>query len=200
MLFGLVCKQAKKVSINHPMFDAKYVKRARLKDYLPQSILKLDLKSSKSSKSDLTTSSSNLSEISSAESTKSTSSNGSTTLLRLESTEAYICGNGSSSAGLSSTPKLISVSESSPAVPLNEKSQQSTVFTFNSQTEKTELNMPINTESTSSSIKSNSEPVITPNGKPVKRSLSPPANPEAKRTRDASVIFKRFLIISQILT
>ncbi len=40
----IIYKQAKKVLINYPQFDAKYVKRARLRDYLPQSVLKLELK------------------------------------------------------------------------------------------------------------------------------------------------------------
>ncbi|CAF0822558.1 unnamed protein product [Brachionus calyciflorus] len=49
----MIYKQANKVMIACPQFDAKYVKRTRLKDYLPSNILKLEPKSSKTSRVDL---------------------------------------------------------------------------------------------------------------------------------------------------
>ena len=38
----LVCKQALKIGVTQPIFDAKYVRRLKLKEYLPPSILKLE--------------------------------------------------------------------------------------------------------------------------------------------------------------
>ena len=47
LLILKVYKQAQKVTISQPQLEAKYVRRARLKDFLPAGILKLDLKSSR---------------------------------------------------------------------------------------------------------------------------------------------------------
>ena len=66
-----VYKQAQKIGITQPHFDAKYVKRPRLKDYLPANILKLEHKNRNSSRSD--SSSSNVASGNEASSNKLTS-------------------------------------------------------------------------------------------------------------------------------
>jgi len=48
----MIYKQATKVGISHPQFDAKYVKRTKLKEYLPLSTLKLEPKISRNSRSE----------------------------------------------------------------------------------------------------------------------------------------------------
>lgn len=68
--FNKVYKQAQKTLITQPQFDAKYVRRPRLKDYLPASTLKLEPKNRNTSRSD--SSSSNLSSANEASMPKKT--------------------------------------------------------------------------------------------------------------------------------
>lgn len=68
----LIYKQAQKTLITQPQFDAKYVRRPRLKDYLPASTLKLEPKNRNTCRSD--SSSSNLSSANEASMPKKTTS------------------------------------------------------------------------------------------------------------------------------
>jgi hypothetical protein len=87
----LVYKQAVKVNIQCPQFDAKYVKRTKLKDYLPQSILKLELKTVKRNESSSTMlNAANGNANSMSNSTSSSNLANQVTLMRNESNNSFV--------------------------------------------------------------------------------------------------------------